>query len=200
MGKVNTKLVLLVTAVASLFASQAFAATVEYDYNTIYASSGTPGGTGSSWLTALFEDVSGGVKLTLTADNLASQEFVSKWVFDFSPDVSFSAVQTDSADSAAKINYLKTVLGTKMDILFCFPTSNSSNRLTDDETVQFLLTGSGISASSFANAFSAAHIQGIGTDGEGSAWVTTSTPEPVSAGLFLLGGGALAFIRRKHRS
>lgn len=183
-------------AAMAAFVPEAKAASVTYDYSKVW--SGTAPGDTAPWLTAMFADVAGGVKLTLSANSLLSTEFVTTWGFDFRPDVSFSALQTYSSDAVAAIDYVKTVLGTKMDICFDFPPQGDKGgvyRLTDNEYAEFLLTGTGISASSFANAITAAHVQGIST-GTGSGWVTV-TPEPISAGLILIGGAALAVCRKK---
>lgn len=76
------KLLVVALAATPLIAS---ADTLSFELDTVYTG-GTPSGP-TPWLAATFDDTldafgDNGVRLTLTAPNLASGEFVTQWVFN----------------------------------------------------------------------------------------------------------------------
>ena len=169
------------------------------------------------WLSATFDDggTAGSVVLTLTS-NLFDQEFVSKWVFNLDPALDPGELGIVHADGVAPSSPAQTgrdacsaASDRFYDILFEFPTRNSpgSDRFGEGDFSVFNITGPGrLIASSFnfpssaggpAGPFhSAAHVQGIGDDAEGSGWV--ATPEPSTLILLGFGLGGLPLWRKKR--
>ena len=161
------------------------------------------------WMTATFTDNgTDTVRLTMAADNLTGDEFISKWFFNFDGDVTqlgFSHVSGDTYDalelgSGTSNNKTKADGDGYFDFAFYFLT-DSASRFNAGETVAYDISyNSAITASSF-NLFShdgggngtyltAAHVQGIapteGLCGDGSdpiggtcsGWVGTTAIAP----------------------
>ncbi len=186
-------------------------------------SGGTPPEGTAPWITATFDDSFGGVdtvRLTMAADNLTDNEFISGWYFNFDPDLDlnqlgFSYISGGVAESNITINTGVNSFQADgdglYDILFDFPPppGQPGNRFTAGDTVVYDITyTSAIDVSSF-NFFSApagghgpfvtaAHIQGIGPDDEDSGWVSV----PDASIMFLLGPSLIGLGilgRRKKR-
>ncbi len=172
------------------------------------------------WLTAVFEDVTAGVKLTLTATNLTGNEFVSKWYFNLAPDLDPSALLFEGSPSGTfvdptpylKKNEYKADGDGYFDILFAFAEAGGSDeRFGVGDSIEYLITGiADLAASSFyhlsadkkgvpaaGGLYTAAHVQAIvGEDPNvTSGWVTT--PEPVT--LVLMGLGTAGLLVRHRR-
>jgi hypothetical protein len=212
-------------AVAILGSSAAASAgTITFTLTTEYSGGSQPSGD----LTATFEDVLGGVKLTMDASALTGGEFVSDWVFNFTDDASELAATHQSGATASSIGLVNQSFDVNpskfYDIMFSFPTSNSSSsRLGPDfNTSVYLITSTTLSVSALQfNAlssggnqntphfFSAAHVQGIGPsaalsgkigDGDSSDNdVPVSVPEPSSAAAAIFGLGAIGLAGRLVR-
>lgn len=166
-----------------------------------------------------------GVLLTLAAPNLVGYEFVSNWFFNFGKSLealSFEHLTTASntvspaitaySELTADNKLFNAGAGLKFEINIPYATSNSGvdysadGRFLDNMISQFLITSTeAISAQDFNIAInkaeelfvSVAHIQGIGTTGEESAWVKgydppLPTPEPST--FILLTTGFLGLI------
>lgn len=178
------------------------------------------------WLTATFDDSFGGantVRLTMAAPNLVATEFVHEWLFNFDPaldptQLSFAPVDTPGATPTAiltGVDAFKADGDGFFDILFDFPPppSGFDAKFTAGETVTYDITYiAAIGAQSFdfdsaggggRGPFpTAAHVQGIGPEGNESGWVT-AVPEPSSIvvwGLSLLAGAGFARLRRRKSS
>jgi hypothetical protein len=186
-------------------------------------SGGTPPAGPTPWLTATFDDEaldlgSDEVRLTLDATNLTGSEFVSAWYFNLDPalDPASLTFTYDSGIMAEvsttppeKKNKFKADGDGYFDMKFEFPTSNKEPelRFSVGDTSVYIISGIvGLTADSF-DFFSesknsrglkdAAHVQGIGPDGEDSGWIT-STPEPGTMLLFGTGLVGLAGLGRKR--
>jgi PEP-CTERM motif len=204
-----------------------FGLDTEFSGGTAPASGLTP------WLTATFDDSYGSnkqVKLTLEATHLTGTEFVSNWDFNFNPalvltQLSITAINVSDSSPIAVTKALNSVSadgGGYYDINFNFPT-NSGNRLTNGESVTYQLEYTNpitVDAFNFLSAphgdhgtyYSAAHVQSIGANGNGSGWIApTGTPGdppgtgdtvPEPATMILMGMGMFGIgfgIRRKTK-
>ncbi len=206
------------------FFDQTEATTITFEYNYEFSGATSPSGTGP-WLVATFEDVSGGVQLTLTS-NLSGKEFVGNdngngngkkgWYFNFDPtlnpkNLSFSNIGGTAAKSINKgVNAFKADGDGYYDIEFSW----GANKFGEGSSVTYLITYPvSISAESFnflsspgsegggghGPYLSAAHIQGIGPSGNDSGWIA---PVPEPSTFLLLGIGLVSlglFGRRKLR-
>ena len=173
---------------------------------------GDPPAGSPPWLTAKFDDGggSGTVTLTLTVDNLASDEYLGEWDFNLDPDLdptalnfaigsktgSFDDPTIDTGDDAFLVGD-----GGKYDIQFSFATSNAGggiHRFGPGESGTYTITGiSTLTADSFnfqstpqggSGVYpTAAHVQGI-DGGTTSGWVSVPEPSAILLGLLAAAG------------
>jgi len=200
----------------------ASANTLTFDLDFEFSEATAPAGT-APWVTATFDDaVAGvdGVQLTITAVNLTGSEFISEFSFNFNPELNAALFlptattlgsQDDWNSIGAGNNAFKADGDGFFDFLVDFPPPPGvfANKFSAGEI--FILNilnipGSDLSVDDFNFAsvngpvgktgfYAAAHIQGIGPDGEDSGWIapgvsggpTGEVPEPAS--LLLLGIG-----------
>lgn len=184
---------------------------VTYDLSVEFSGASPPGGA-APWLRATFDDGggAGSVDLRLEAANLTGTEFVFQWTFNLDPlldptDLIFSApTKTGSFDDPV------VGLGTDsfmadgdglFDIRVLFANSDGApTRFGSGDAAEYTITGiAGLTASSFDYLSApaggqgpfptAAHVGGIGANGEDSGWITV--PEPASLALLLLGACVL---------
>ncbi len=215
-------------AVLALVANPLSAAVVTLDLNVVFTG-GTPAGP-APYISATFDDSIGGgqVRLTMSALNLASSEFVTQWLFNLDPSLdadllTFTQVSSDAVvDSAAGGNDAFHTASNNFDLEFQFAMSNSgggANRFKDGETVVYDLgyTGAGtLDAFSFEAAnlddglLSLAHVQGLANGGSSKVADDTppddppgggsnpQVPEPASLVAWSLLGLAAIFARGKR--
>lgn len=185
--------------------------TITFEYFFEF-SGGTPPVGSTPWLTATFDDhgESGLVTLTLSTSGLTGDEFVTGWYFNFNPDKNLGglSILELGADFAKGTDSFKADGDGLYDILFTWPSGPPSSRFGADQEVviTFILTGLVATDFYFLSApdgghgpfLSAAHVLGIGENGEKSGWVATAVPEPAT--LFLLGSGlvGLGILGRKR--
>ena len=219
------KLLSLITLVVCViaFALPAQTATLEFALDVEFSGATPPAGT-APWITAIFDDSWGGdknVRLTMTAGNLSGEEFIDDWFFNLDDtldvtQLNFVLVGTpgstpNNIDTGK--NAYKADGDGFFDIKFDFQNAAGTGRFTTGETVIYDISyTSAITALSFnygsapgggaGTYLSAAHIQGIGTDGLESGWIGTGTPVPEPTTMLLLGTGLVGLIvsqRKKSR-
>lgn len=175
------------------------------------------------WLRATFEDVIGGVRLTMEAIGLTDSEFVGTggWLFNLDPirsglnPLSLSFTHQDGLAAALVqqgTNAFKADGDGFFDISFVFPNMPPGARFTAGSFSVYLISGiAGLAAESFnfdsvlgggnGTWTSAAHIQGIGTNNQFSGWIggngVTEVPEP-STLILLLSSLGLGLAFRRH--
>jgi hypothetical protein len=191
-----------------------------FDLNTPFNPSGIGSSIEPAWLTATFDDVAGGVQLTLSAPALPSGSYVTQWYFNiFQNNLLLPPLQLGQPTDPPLATYTWSpnnlnagtpadTLGNGFDILMTF--SSSGNLFESQDTATFLFSNpAGIIAEWFnqlntaGNFFVAANT--LSPTGTGS-WIaatssTTPGPAPVSepATMILLSFGmaGLTFFGRK---
>lgn len=201
--------------VVTLGVSQAKGAVIIYQASMEF-SHGTPPAGPAPWLTVTYDDggASGSVTMTFTATNLVGSEFISGLYLNVVPTVDPNALTFGSPVKTGSFTSPAIQRGTDafkadgdgyFDILLSFATSGGAGgRFTAGDAVSYTITGpASLTAASFAATSAssrmgyhiAAHVQGIGPDGDDSGWV--AEPEPASLSLLAL--GCLRAIRRRPR-
>lgn len=203
--------VVLQCALISAVITAAHGAQVVFNIGMEFSGGADPSGP-APWLRATFEDVPGGVTLRMESLLNSPSEFVGNWSFNFDPtlDPTLLGFALQSGGPAAQsidtgVNAFQADGDGRYDIRVNFSQANGPNRFNEDDVVTYLITHpASIAASSFDflsapagghGPFStAAHVQGIGQNGQLSGWVTV--PEPASLAGLILAGLALARRRR----
>lgn len=168
---------------------------ITLDFDTIWTSSGTPGGA-APWATLTIMDIAGGVTMTLTHNNSsAAGQFLSTLNLlatplpnDISISHSSSFIQGHSFGS-----YVDA--GLNFNIKIDFKNGPPSARLTPGLSSTWDLLGTGLSEASFASSSTSqmVHLQGIA--GGGSAKIIV--PEPAS--MIALGTGLASLLGLRRR-
>lgn len=205
-----------------VFAAQSEAAII-YDYSAVvsgYAPAGSP-----PWATLTIEDYAANqVKLTLQANLQGPEEFISGLWLNIAPFVSDVSLVSGSVVGGASVSIGKldenrvSGLDEQFDLRIEFETANNPDRLTDHETVSWILQGTGLTENHFlaksvklqgkktlpGTFYTMIHVQGIplGPNGpEGSGKLTASViPEPGTILLFAAGLAAPLMSRLRRRT
>ncbi len=183
---------------------------LQFDLSVEFSGAVAPDGAGP-YLRATFEDVPGGVELTLTSLLIGSTEFVDEWYFNLDPalDPTLLSVAYDSGGPAATsvmqaVDSFKADGDGLYDLRFDFANAPPTSRFNGSDSVSYLITSSeSISAASFdylslpdggnGPFVTAAHVLGTG-NGDDSGWITV--PEPATVGMLSIGLVLFAARRR----
>ena len=199
--------------------TSAQAAVITFDLDQEFSGATPPAGS-SPWLRSTFDDGggSGSVTMTLTALNLTGSEFVTEWDFNLDPSLNLASLIFSAPAKTG--TFADPIISTgvdafqadgdgKYDIQFAFDNAPPANRFGVGDSVQYTISGiPTLTASSF-NFLSApaggkgpfqtaAHVQGIGAQGNDSGWVSP-VPEPSMAAVSVLLAALAGPFRRRHR-
>lgn len=194
-----------------------------YEFNTEYSGGSDPVGP-KPWITATFTQVdSAKVQLELSNVNLTGNEFIGSWYFNFNDSLDVNSLNfnriggTASADpsiSTGLDSFNGVGGGGRYDIEFDFPQPKNS-RFGVGDNIIYEITGINplnIDMFNFKSSpqggngtwYSAAHVQGIGDNADGSGWVGANVivPEPSTYLMLssLLGLSLLLISRSKKRT
>jgi hypothetical protein len=221
-GVAAIAVVALATSFALLSASAVGAATLTLGLNIPFSDADRPAGS-RPWIVATFDDSFGDantVRLTLSAENLVSEESVGNWLFNFDSVLDPTLLTFTVVDNAAAVpNAIETGVNAfkvngdgRYDILFDLPPPDGSfsSRLTAGETIVYdigYISPITVAAFDFFSAKgkgqgefkTAAHILGIGPSAEGSGRIG-HVPEPSTFLLFAAGLVGLALNRGRRRA
>jgi hypothetical protein len=199
-----------------------------YQFDTPFPMDPSPAAA-TPWITADFENDSGGVKLTISASGLSGTEFASEMYFNldsslsldqssliFSETASSGSFSAPTISQAAGDNNYKADGDGKYDFRFNFGTSSGTTFGAGDSITYFISGISGLVAADFAFEsapaggsgpfYAAAHIQAL--TGGLSTWIEpgggpgsiTSVPEPASAAFWGMVAGLWTLWYLRNRS
>ena len=203
------------------FVGVAGADSVQFDLTTEFSGADQP----ANVPTAIISDGVGAnkVRLTMSMSNVSGGELeaIDDWYFNFTGDattltftaVNVSAVANWSASTGS--DAFGADGGGLYDIKIDFPPppGTFAAKFTAGESVIIDIGGAGITPNHFVSLsapqgdngvhYSAAHVQGVGSTGQGSGWVGPGVVVPLPAaawmGMSLLGGvGGVGFFRRRR--
>ena len=202
----------------TFFSTNLSAAGIIYQFDTPFPTDPSPAAP-APWITADFENVSGGVNLTVSAVGLTGSEFSSEIYFNLDPGLaldqsslvfnetaSSGSFSTPTISQAAGDNNYKADGDGKYDFRFNFGTASGTTFGAGDSITYFISGIPGLMASSFSFKsepaggsgpfYAAAHIQSLA--GGLSTWIEPGggpmiTPIPEPAPMALLGVSAMFF-------
>ena len=158
-------------------------------------SGATPPAGAAPWVTLLFEDIVGGVRLTIENVGLVGSEFNSEVYWNLDPSRNSATFHPTAIGTAAgtQTTFVSMSSGNDLwkadgDGFFDYklalppPPGSGSAKFTAGETFVLEWLGLGLTSADFAFAsvngpvgktgfYGAAHVQGIGTSGNDSGWI-----------------------------
>ncbi|HPW05982.1 MAG TPA: PEP-CTERM sorting domain-containing protein [bacterium] len=197
-------LMILFLVIASFAAS--WGDTISFEGSVEFGGAYPPAGP-APWLTATLTDLSGDqVQLLLETNGLIANEFVSHWFFNLNPDFDpLNLIIEQQSGPIADIRLGSNAFRADGDGYYDIVFDWVAQAFSAQQTAVFNLSGlSGLSVYDFefidagggkGDFLMAAHVQGVGAEGELSGWVGTPhtvpgpniVPEPTSILLFSLG-------------
>lgn len=174
-------------------------------FNLDYEFSGASNPEGDPpWLRATFTDITGGVHLLMEDIGLVNDEHVKSWYFNLDPSLdsnslTFTYIDGVTADVSTGNDQFKADGDGYFDILFEFDGHNfgvesySEFFITStDPIIEMSFNFCSIKNGEYTQHGTAAHVGGIGPNGEDSGWIAgldppTVVPEPSSMTLLILG-------------
>lgn len=205
--------VILLVVFVGLMGPGANATAITFDLDVEFSGAQSPMGP-VPWLRAVIDDGggSGSVTLTLIALNLVGSEFVTGWYLNVNPvygSLAIAHVGGVTGSASYSQNAYKADGDGKYDLLITLPNAPPSARFVAGATSEWTLTAVGLTAGDFdflsypdgghGPFRTAAHVQGIGTSGNGSGWVTESGEVPEPGTLALIAAGILGIAARRSR-
>jgi hypothetical protein len=202
----------------------ALATVISYGANSEFSGAQAPASATTPWIEVSFDDHGGvgSVDFTLTAPNLTGTENVEEFYMNLDPSLygllplSFGGLvkggSFDTPSISQGIDGYKADGDGEYDIKFGFtPGGNVSKTFTTGDSLKYTITGTGLTAASFAFLstpagghgpfYFAAHSQNTTGQGSGgSGWITGPeiVPEPSAALLGTLACLGAVFFRRRH--
>ena len=201
------KLVISVFAVLLVFAFAAaeVRASQVYDLGSLF--NGTAPSSPAPRLTVAFEDVAGGVQVTITSSLEVSSEFLGQVGFNVmgggTASLSPGSMEVLSGAFVMPTFGSGVMLGTgsiSYDILLTFDNAPPADRFNGTvDAVRFLLTGVNVTDNftGIQHGGIAAHVQGIPLPDGGTTSGAITTPIP--AAVWLLGSGLLGLVAIRRR-
>jgi hypothetical protein len=195
-------LLLAATAMLSLSVAKA---DLTFELSFEFSGAQTPGGTPPFVVLNFADTDTDEVTLTISTPGLIGSEFVSQVYFNSIIDSTDLTIDYASGQEASSV--VQNPDGEKadgdgfFDVLFNYA---NPNRLDAGESSVYIITATGLTAANFdslsvnsATGYpAAAHVQGIGEDGQGSGWITVPEIPGLHAALLLALPIGLAAVRR----